>query len=145
MVYASSSCLLLWAGCPQAFRRRLPDLAQRARYRSSLKQARTRHVNRIHKLLEETNIKLSSIFADLMCKTGREILHALAADKDRPEVLADLALLRVPGKREVLVPALQGCMRAYHRFLLQELLDMIETLERAIGRLDQEIAHRLEP
>jgi transposase len=121
------------------------DLRDLTRYRSSLKQERTRHVNRIHKLLEETNIKLSSIFADLMCKTGREILHALARGEDRPEVLADLAFLRVPGKRDALVPALQGCMRVHHRFLLQELLDMVETLERAIGRLDQEIAHRLEP
>lgn len=121
------------------------DLRDLTRYRSSLKQERTRHVNRVHKLLEETNIKLSSIFADLMCKTGREILHALAAGEDRPEVLADLALLRVPGKRDALVPALQGCMRSHHRFLLQELLGMIETLERAIGRLDQEIAQRLSP
>ncbi|GHO64225.1 hypothetical protein KSC_031170 [Ktedonobacter sp. SOSP1-52] len=52
------------------------DLRDLTRYRSSLKQERTRYVNRIHTLLEETNIKLSSIFADMMCKTGRDILHA---------------------------------------------------------------------
>ncbi|HEX4207620.1 MAG TPA: transposase [Ktedonobacteraceae bacterium] len=40
------------------------DLRDLTRYRSSLKQERTRHVNRICKLLEETTIKLSSIFAD---------------------------------------------------------------------------------
>ena len=79
-------------------------------------QERTRHVNRIHKLLEETNIKLSSVFADLMCKTGRAILRALADGEERPAVLADLALLRAPHKRNALVPALQGCMRAHHRF-----------------------------
>lgn len=121
------------------------DLRDLTRYRTSLKQERTRHVNRVHKLLEETNIKLSSIFADLMCKTGRVILHALADGEGKPEVLADLALLRAPQKRNALVPALQGCMRAHHRFLLQELLQMIEALERAIERLDQEIAERLRP
>lgn len=121
------------------------DLRDLTRYRSSLKQERTRHVNRIHKLLEETNIKLSSVFADLMCKTGRAILAALAAGEERPEVLADLALVRAPHKRNALVPALQGCMRAHHRFLLQELLGMIDTLERAIGRLDHEIEERLRP
>jgi transposase len=47
------------------------DLRDLTRYRTNLKQERTRHVNRIHKLLEETNIKLSSIFGDLMCQTGR--------------------------------------------------------------------------
>jgi transposase len=121
------------------------DLRDLTRYRSSLKQERTRHVNRIHKLLEETNIKLSSVFADLMCKTGRAILRALADGEEQPEVLADLALVRAPHKRNALVPALQGCMRAHHRFLLQELLGMIDSLERAISRLDHEIEERLRP
>jgi transposase len=121
------------------------DLRDLTRYRSSLKQERTRHVNRVHKLLEETNIKLSSIFADLLCKTGRCILHALARGEANPEVLADLALQWASEKRDALVPALQGCMRAHHRFLLQELLGMIETLERAIRRLDHEIEERLRP
>ncbi len=121
------------------------DLRDLTRYRTSLKQERTRHVNRIHKLLEETNIKLSSVFGDLMCKTGRAILHELAAGEANPEVLADLALLRAPHKRDALVPALQGCMRAHHRFLLQELLEMVQTLERAIERLDHEIEERLQP
>lgn len=121
------------------------DLRDLTRYRSSLKQERTQHVNRVHKLLEETNIKLSSIFADLMCKTGRAILQALASGEENPQVLADLALVWAPHKRDALVPALQGGMRTHHRFLLQELLLMIETLERAIGRLDREIAERLAP
>ncbi len=121
------------------------DLRDLTRYRSSLKQERTRHVNRVHKLLEETNIKLSSVFADMMCKTGRAILHALARGEANPEVLADLALVWAPEKRDALVPALTGCMRAHHRFLLQELLEMIATLERAIGRLDHEIEERLRP
>ena len=119
------------------------DLRDLTRYRTSLKQERTQHVNRVHKLLEETNIKLSSIFADLMCKTGRAILHALARGEENPEVLADLSLFWTPHKRDALVPALRGCMRAHHRFLLHELLAMIETLERAIDRLDREIEEHL--
>jgi transposase len=119
------------------------DLRDLTRYRSRLKGERTQHVNRVHKLLEETNIKLSSIFGDMMCKTGRAILSALARGEENPEVLADLALRWAPHKRDALVPALQGCMRAHHRFLLHELLTMIETLERAIGRLDREIEERL--
>lgn len=121
------------------------DLRDLTRYRTSLKQERTCHVNRIHKLREETNIKLSSVFADLMCKTGRAILAALAEGEERPEVLADLALLGAPHKRQALVPALQGCMRPHHRFLLRELLGMIDSLKRAIGRLDHEIEERLRP
>ena len=121
------------------------DLRDLTRYRSSLKQERRRHVNRVHKLLEETNIKLSSVCADMMCKTGRAILHALARGESNPEVLADLALVWAPEKRDALVPALTGCMRAHHRFVVQEVLGMIESLERAIGRLDHEIEERLRP
>jgi transposase len=119
------------------------DLRDLTRYRSSLKQERTQHVNRVHKLLEETNSKLSSIFGDMMCKTGRALLHALARGEENPEILADLSLFWAPHTRDALVPALQGCVRAHHRFLLHELLAMIETLERAIDRLDREIAERL--
>lgn len=121
------------------------DLRDLTRYRSTLKQERTRHVNRIHKLLEETNIKLSSVFKDLMCKTGRAILHALAAGENHPEVLADLALRWAPSKRNALVPALQGCMRTHHCFLLGEVLAMVEHLERSMARLDHEIEERLAP
>ena len=60
------------------------DLRDLTRYPSLLKQERTRHVNRIHKLLEETNSKLSSVFAELMCKTGRAILRALAEGEEQP-------------------------------------------------------------
>lgn len=50
--------------------------------------------------------------------------------------------LRAPN---ALVLALTGCMRIHHRFLLHELLSMVETLERAIGRLDREMVERLAP
>jgi transposase len=60
-------------------------------------------------------------------------------------VLADLALLRAPGKRDALVPALQGSRRPHQRFLLGEVLAMIGTLERSIERLNAEIAERLRP
>lgn len=60
----------------------------------------------------------------------------MARGEEQPAVLADLALVRAPHKRNALVPALHGCMRAHHRFLLQELLGMIDTLEGAIGQLD---------
>jgi len=55
-----------------------------------LKQERTRHVNRVHKLLEETNIKLSSVFADLMCKT-EERLRPLQATIQRLDAITGVS------------------------------------------------------
>lgn len=41
--------------------------------------------------------------------------------------------------------ALQGKLTPHHRVLLEELLQLIATLDRSIGRLDREIAERLRP
>lgn len=121
------------------------DLRDLTRYRSSLIQERTRLANRLQKLLEEANLKLSSVVSDVQGKTSRLILHALAEGETNPAKLADLALAHMPQKRDALVSALDGRVREHHRFLLQELLDAIEYHDRAIARLDQQIERLLHP
>jgi transposase len=55
---------------------------------------RTRLVNRLHKPLQETKLKLSSVLTDLMGQTGQHILGALLRGEEDPTALADLALRR---------------------------------------------------
>jgi transposase len=121
------------------------DLRDLTRYRTTLIQERTRLSNRLHKLLEEANLKLSSVISELLGKSGRLILHALANGETDPEKLADLAVPRLAQKRAALVQALQGRIRDHHRFLLRELLDAIEYHDRAIARLDQSIGEHVRP
>ena len=127
---------------PQRSQRELRDLT---RYRLTLSQERTRLVNRLHKLLEEANLKLSSVLADMLCKTGRMILQALAKGEADPEKLADLGLAFVPTKRDALAKAMCGRMHEHQRFVLRELLQMIDSQEWAIARLDRQIEERLRP
>lgn len=66
---------------------------------------RTRLVNRLHKTLEDTHLKLSSVLTDIMGQTGRHILGAILRGEEDPAVLADLALRRAASKRDALALA----------------------------------------
>ena len=113
------------------------------RTRMRLLQERTRLINRIHKVLEDANLKLASVVTDIMGVTGQAILTALVAGQDDPERLAHLARGSLIKKQDQLQAALQGKLLPHHRVLLEELLPLIATLDRSIGRLDWEIAERL--
>ena len=115
------------------------------RHRTTLIQERSRHINRLQKVLEDANLKLSSVVSDVMGKTGRSILQALVAGQEDPQRLADLAQGSLRAKREQLITALQGRLKPHHRFMLQELLGLIEYLDRSIARLDQAIGERFQP
>lgn len=127
---------------PSAQQREVRELT---RFRTTLIQERARHINRVQKVLEDANIKLSSVVTDIMGKSGRMILHALLEGQEDPEQLADLAQGNLSRKREQLIQAVQGHLKEHHRLLLKELLGLIEYQDRAIGRLDREIAERLRP
>jgi transposase len=115
------------------------------RSRMTLLQERSRLINRVQKVLEDANLKLTSVVTDIMGATGQAILTALVAGQHDPEYLARLARGSLIKKHEQLKAALQGKLTPHHRVLLEELLHLITTLDRSIARLDQEIAERLRP
>ncbi len=73
------------------------------------------------------------------------MLEALIGGQASPEQMAELAKGRLREKREALVRALTGRVKAHHRFLLTELLCQIDSLEETIARFDQEIADYVRP
>jgi len=127
---------------PPAFQRELRELT---RYRSSVVEERSRTVNRLQKILEDTNIKLSVVASDLMGRSAREMLAALVAGEADPAVLAQLARGKMRAKHDLLVQALQGQFKPHHRVLISEQLGHIDTLDEEIARLSAAIAQRLCP
>jgi transposase len=115
------------------------------RYRTTLLQERSRLANRLHKVLEDANLKLSSVISDVLGHTGRLILHALVQGETDAEKLADLALPRLAHKRAAIAQSLQGRVREHHRFLLDELLSAIEYHDQAVARLDRHIEEQMRP
>jgi transposase len=121
--------------------RRLRDYT---RLRVDLIQDRSRHVQRLEKLLEDALIKLSTVATDIMGVSGRAMIDALIAGERDPRVLAELARGRMRVKRAALVEALTGRFDAHHAELAQILLDQIDALtansEALTLRIDQLIA-----
>jgi transposase len=128
----------------------IPGQAQRqwrdiTRTRTILIDEQSAAVNRLHKVLEDANIKLGTIATDIMGVSGRAILQAILDGNVDPEALADLARGRLRQKRTQLQAALQGRVSAHHRFLLATHLEHIDFLDEAIERLSNEIKERLHP
>lgn len=121
------------------------DLRELVRYRSHLIQERSREVNRVHKVLEDANIKLSSVASDIMGVSGREMLTAIIAGKDDPEALAQLAKARMRNKIAELEKALTGYIRDSHRLLLTLHLQHIDDLNAKLQRLEEEIDQLMPP
>jgi len=128
----------------------IPDRPQRelrelTRYRMSLVQERARVVQRVQKILEDTNLKLASVVSDITGVSARAMLEAFLAGQTDPVLLAELARGRLRQKREELEQALVGVVRAHHRFLLAEHLGHLDFPDDAIERVSREMEERLRP
>ncbi len=127
----------------------IPSRPQRAlrdmtRYRTTLVQERTRLVNRVQKLLEGANIKLSSVATDIMGMSARAMLAEIAAGRANARFLADLARGRLRAKIPQLEKALTGLVMPHHRFLLAKQLVHIDFLDEQIEEISAEIGRQLE-
>ena len=116
------------------------DLRDVTRQRTLLVRERADVVNRLHKVLEWANIKLTSVATDVMGVSGRAMLEAIAAGQSDPAALAGLAKGKLRNKQTDLVRALDGRIRAHHRFLIAEHMIHIEFLEERIAAFDTLIA-----
>ena len=114
-------------------------LRQYTRLRTELVEERSRHKQRLEKLLEDALIKLSSVATDLLGVSARAMIEALIAGQRDPVKLADLARGRLNAKRSELVEALNGRFADHHADLAQLLLDQIDACADKIDRLTARI------
>lgn len=123
----------------------LRELRDLTRYRTKLGDERKSEVNRLQKVLEDANIKLSSVATDVMGVSGRAILNELVQGNTDPALLAELAKGRLREKQDLLEKALQGTLKPDHRFMLAQHLSHIDFLDEAIERLDTQIGEQMRP
>jgi transposase len=115
------------------------DLRDLTRGRARLSQEASRIASRIQKVLEDANIKLSSVASNTLGKSGRAMLDAIVGGEIDPERLADMALGHLRAKIPQLRLALEGRVREHHRFLLKRLLHQLRFIEGEIDLLDQRL------
>ncbi len=121
------------------------DLRDLSRYRKSLVLQRAQQGNRLQKVLETANIKLSSVASNVLGKSGRDMLEAIVGGEQDSEVLADLARGLLRKKLPQLREALEGCVQPHHRFLIKSILAHVDFLEEALENVQKEIEERLTP
>lgn len=112
------------------------QLRDYTRLRTDLTGERSRHIQRVEKLLEDALIKLSSVATNIMGVSSRAMLSALIAGERDPAVLAELAKGRLRVKNPALVEALTGRFDEHHGELADILLGQIDSLTAQIEWLD---------
>ena len=120
-------------------------LRELTRTRKQFVREVNRHTQRIQKILDIGNLKLTGTISEVLGVSGRAILKALIAGETDAERLADLAHPRLQVKRERLVEVLHGRLTLQQRRLLAMHLKLIETIEASIAQLDEDIEKAVDP
>ena len=123
--------------------RHMRELRDLTRHRAQLVEEKTRIANRIHKTLEDANIKLGSVASDILGVSGRAMIQAIIAGQKDPVELAELARRQLRGKIPQLRLALEGGIREHHRYMLGRLYRHLLFLEDEIEELSSQIESRL--
>ena len=123
----------------------IQELRDLTRTRKQLGREIVQHTQRIQKVLEDANIKLSSLITEVLGASGRRILKALIAGESDAGALAALGGPRLKRSRQELRDALEGRITSHHRFLVGQHLRMIEELEATVTAFDARIEAVLAP
>jgi len=116
------------------------DLRDLTRTRRQLVRETTQQKQRIQKVLERCNIKMTSVISDVTGATGRAILVAIIQGERDPVKLADLAHGSIKqSKWLALAQALRGSVRPHDQFMLELHLRTLDALYEQIARLGARI------
>lgn len=125
-----------------------PDNEMRAlrdytRHRRSLVELNADTVRRMQKALELMNIKLHTVIADILGKTGMCMVKAILAGERDPEKLAGLCDRRIKAPKEEIIKSLAGIWKGEYLFLLQQAVDEYEFRQGQISACDEKIKKQL--
>jgi transposase len=121
------------------------EMRDLTRYRTELVHERTREVQRLHKILQDAGVKLSSVATNIMGVSGRAMVEALIAGTRDAAALADLARGLLRKKLPDLRRALEGRFGGHHAFMAGRILAHIDYLEEEIEEVTGRIEEVLRP
>ena len=125
--------------------RGLRELRDLTRRRRKMIGVATSERNRVDKVLQDANVKLSSALSDIFGVSGQLMLEALLEGKAQPAEIAQFAQRRAQRKIPQIVAALEGHrMSEHHRQMIRYSLEHLRFLEEHISELDQQIVAKIE-
>jgi transposase len=136
------SGLLKGSFIPDRSQRELRDLT---RHRTKLVDQRTSVVNRVHKVLEDANIKLGAVATDIMGKSGKDMIRAIIEGRQDSSEIAELARSKLRSKIPELRLSLEGHVTDHHRFMLDKLMNQLDYLDGQINEFTERIEEMSRP
>ena len=121
------------------------ELRQLTRTRRKLIATRTAAELRVEKLLQISNMKLSSVASEVFGISGRLMLNALAQGQTDPQALAELSRGKLRNKRPELMKALDGRFTEDDRRLLAIQLKWIDDLNARLTTLSALVEAKAAP
>lgn len=120
------------------------ELRDLTRYRRKLVEGISSERNRIEKVLQEGNIKISSVLSDSFGVNGSKIIEELIKERPEVEELVEGIKGRLKVKKELIKEALISELKSHHKFMIKASLEHISSLEKLIADIDKEISRKLE-
>ena len=120
------------------------ELRDLTRYKRKLIQTITAEKQRVEKILEDANIKLSSIASDTFGKSGARIIQELLKGELRPDQMAELSKGKLRRRKEELKEALVGNVEEHHKRMIRTSLEHIDAMEEILLRVEQKIQEKIE-
>jgi transposase len=122
------------------------DLRDLTRYRRKLVQQQSAEHNRMIRIFEDANLKLSSVFSNIRGKTCTAVIDAVIAGETNPEKLAELCThWHLKSSQSEIALAVEGCFTEHHKFMIHAIRESIKNIEAEIEHLDKEIERRMQP
>jgi transposase len=120
------------------------ELRDLTRYKRKLIQTITSEKQRVEKILEDANIKLSSIASDTFGASGARIIQELLKGELEPEEMAELSKGRLRKRKEELKEALVGNVEEHHKRMIRTSLGYIKAMEEILFTMEQKIQENIE-
>lgn len=124
--------------------RDIRDLRDLVRYKTKLKEQITADSNRMIKILEDANIKISSVFSKTLGTSSMKIIEEIIAGDYKPTRLLHHVHGNVKKSRDEIKEAITGYVTDHHRFMLQTIMDNIKSREGILLRLEEQINKKTE-
>jgi len=124
--------------------REIRELRDLTRYKTKLTNQVSAEKNRFQKILEDANIKLSSVLSNVFGATGQKMIAEILEGDYKPERLLYHIHGRVKAKRADIKEALTGYVTDHHRFMLKTILGNIERIECTIAEIEEQILKKTE-
>ena len=124
--------------------RDIRELRDLTRYKTKLTNQVSAEKNRFQKILEDANIKLSTVLSDVFGVTGQKMIAEILKGDYKPEQLLYHIHGRVKAKREDVKEALTGYVTEHHRFMLKTIMSNIERIKCTISEIEEQISKKTE-